>query len=281
VLEDPDTFFKTMLEVENPLCPKKLKGVWWMRDNIANERFATFQDGNWVNPRLGFKTMNTNWSRNATYFGAGLTFAFGTTLADFMNIELSPTENWIRINGGNWMYYMNEGEEPMKYPEDWWEPELRGKAAVVPGDICRLSYDVPSDKRAFNVPVDKMKGDKAYQYVVKRVCYMENGKLVYTPAFEEFKERASRPFNATSPKPACCGSCMFNLNKEQLARVYQYEGPEQVVVYASKHPDLRGYGAKYAGLADQQADCAATQYLGGAPGFPGIASKLKKQTMVR
>ena len=39
-----------------------------------------------------------------------------------------------------------------------WEPELRGKAAVVPGDICRLSYDVPSDKRAFNVPVDKMKG---------------------------------------------------------------------------------------------------------------------------
>jgi hypothetical protein len=140
VLEDPDTFFKTMLEVENPLCPKKLKGVWWMRDNIANERFATFQvgtlpirlstyclltllhycasvvhywelffakDGNWVNPRLGFKTLNTNWSRNATYFGGGLAFAMGTTLADFMNIELSPTENWIRINGGNWCVIPN------------------------------------------------------------------------------------------------------------------------------------------------------------------------------
>ena len=58
------SFFENMLANENPSTPEALKGVWWLKDNIAHERFVTLSDTDWVHPRLGFKSLKTNWTRD-------------------------------------------------------------------------------------------------------------------------------------------------------------------------------------------------------------------------
>ena len=223
MLEDYDAFFREMLALENPLTPHHLKGVWWLKDNIAHERFVTFSDGNWLNPRLGFKTLKTNWSRNYSIQGAGLLWYNSSSKMYRQHIEISPNGKWILINGGNWIRVLQEGET-MRYPDDWWQVEKRGQIVGQAGDLCRINFSEASNTQS---PI-------TYQYIIKRLAYKEGNTLTKTPAFQEYLQSCR---NQPPIKPKCCGHTLLGLEEKDIIQLYDYENPQQYIIYANQYPD--------------------------------------------
>lgn len=223
MLQEHDTFFQEMLAKEHPMTPNHLKGVWWLKDNIAHERFVTFSDGNWLNPRLGFKTLKTNWSRNQTIHGAGILWFNSSSQMYRLPIEISPNGKWILINSGNWIRVLQEGET-MRYPEDWWQPEKRGKIAGQAGDLCRINFSEASNTQS----------PMTYQYIIKRLAYKEDNHIITTQAFQDYLQSCR---NQPPIKPKCGGYTLLGLNDTQIIQQYDYENPQQYIIYANQYPD--------------------------------------------
>ena len=76
LLESGDEVFIEMLQrgVAPEQCPERLKGLYWMQDNLANEVLVTWQDAYWqpataTAPFLGTKDLGLNFTRDPTCFG--------------------------------------------------------------------------------------------------------------------------------------------------------------------------------------------------------------------
>lgn len=243
VRTDQDVFLDTMLARSHPGCPGFLRGVWWMRDNVANERFVTFEDAEWHSPLFGRKTLKTNWTRDATAHGAALLWFNSMSVTTPIPIEVSPDAKWIKITGNNaWIYVVQPGEE-FRYPDDWWDTAQRGQVAAEHGDLVRVTFD-----KDISSP-DSLRGSTGmpfatpmnYQYAIKRVAYhTPDGAITSTPAWAEYIRRCTLQ---PERSPGCGGCCLLNLlvcgGREALATMFFVENPSQLVVYATQHPDER------------------------------------------
>ena len=173
---DADIFLNKLLENENKNCPDFLKGVWWMKDNIINERFITFSDANWNN-NYAIKYMKNNWTQDNTCQGSILSCLLGCIP---LKMELEYLDNWISIKYASttaWMYII---DEDIKYTNDWWEPELRNTIVGQKGDLMRITYENNLDINS------KIK----YQYILKKVAYKNNsGNLIKTKNWGEYLSR--------------------------------------------------------------------------------------------
>jgi len=189
---EPDKWMLKMLSTgTHPNCPEEMKGIFWLSDNIAaHEHLVTFHDAIWANDKLALKSLQYNWTRGPTAFGAGL-FTAIKVKGNTLRIELAPDSGWVSIAGssGNptWMYRPKEGET-FKYPDgSTLVPEKYSLMRVTWGDDANPTSEI------------------SYQYWVRRVAYLdESGNLVKTPAYDELKRLSTQP----QTYPPCCGCTM-------------------------------------------------------------------------
>ena len=182
-LSEPDEWFVKMLSVEHPNTPDFMKGIFWMEDNYAPEVLLTFQDMDWVSGTRGYFNPKYSWTNDPTCIGTlCLCMHLNNSPRSAWPFSVSPNGKWININP-QWIYRPDEGEKI-----------TRPDGSVVEmgrGDMIRVSFANASD------PTSGMN----YQYLVRLVAYMENGKLVKTKAYDELRRRATMPDTIGS----CCG----------------------------------------------------------------------------
>ncbi|CAE7242534.1 unnamed protein product [Symbiodinium natans] len=172
-LSEPDEWFVKMLSVEHPNTPEFLKGIFWMEDNYAPEVLLTFQDMDWVSGEQGYFNPKYSWTNDPTCIGTTcLCMHLNNSPSTAWPFTLSPNGKWININP-QWIYIPGEGETI-----------TRPDGSVVemgPRDMIRVSFKNASD------PTSGMN----YQYLVRLVAYVEDGKLIKTKAYDELRRRAT------------------------------------------------------------------------------------------
>lgn len=218
---EPDEWMVKMLSTgTSPNCPERLKGIWWLCDNIAaHEHLVTFHDAEWATDKLALKTLAHNWTRGPTCFGAVL-FSFVKLNGNTLRIEISPNSKWISIGGSSgdptWIYMHEDGEE---YPT----PD-GGVMKPAPGDMMRLSTvedAVPNSK-------------PTYQYRLRKIAYLDpDGSLVKTEAYDDLKRLASEPMKYP---PCCCGYCFCRSQEELSFRSLPVLSSHTVISYAPPAP---------------------------------------------
>jgi len=177
LLSEPDAWFSRMLENENPNMPQFMKGMYWMEDNLAPEVVLTFQSMDWRPGGMqGYIMPRYNWTNDTSCWG---TCCLVMNCTGTPNVAwpftFSPDRKFININP-QWIYVMQPGDQIHR--PDGTPVEFE------PGDMMRM---------AFHDNADPSSG-LAYQYLVRRVAYMDdNGKLIKTKAYEELKRRALMP----------------------------------------------------------------------------------------
>eukprot|EP00928_Gymnodinium_smaydae_P004412 TRINITY_DN11503_c1_g4_i1.p1 TRINITY_DN11503_c1_g4~~TRINITY_DN11503_c1_g4_i1.p1 ORF type:complete len:326 (-),score=45.68 TRINITY_DN11503_c1_g4_i1:121-1098(-) len=202
-LADADHMFRKMLSVCHPECPDFLRGVWWMKDNIAAEVLLTFQDAQWSSGTYAEKRNCYNWTRDPTLFGTVLQ-TFTSMTNPFLSFEISPDGKWIAIQeqssanlAAMWMYVIQPGDKFVLSDGSNLEVE--------PGDMMRVNYENPLDPRS------RIK----YQYIVRRVAILDDsGKLVKTRGYDQLLQQASKQ---PAHRGVCCDYCLFNLTADQVA----------------------------------------------------------------
>ena len=196
---DGDIFLNKLLENESEKCPEYLRGVWWMQDNVVNERFVTFGDADWKTDKYAIKHMKYNWTNDNTCQGK----VHSCILATFplnLEIEISNDNKWIAIRSISTKGWMGRIDEDVKYSNEWWEPQLRNTIGVSKEDLYRLTY------AEFTNSKSRLK----YQYGMKRVAYLDkNGTLVKTEAWNEYLRRCNLTNDKNIFKPE---------NREQIVR---------------------------------------------------------------
>ena len=181
LIKDPDIFLNKMLNNRSQLCPDFLKGVWWMKDNIVNERFITFDDADWKNNRYAIKNMKYNWTNDNTCQGNILSCLLGIIPLTLI-IEISDDNKWIAIKYAGQYGWIKIVQEPIKYANDWIDKALENKIVAKKGDLCRYTF---SDNLNAN-------SDIKYQYVMKRVAYRDSsGKIIKTPEWYNYIKRCN------------------------------------------------------------------------------------------
>eukprot|EP00437_Effrenium_voratum_P043182 CAMPEP_0181466982 /NCGR_PEP_ID=MMETSP1110-20121109/36739_1 /TAXON_ID=174948 /ORGANISM="Symbiodinium sp., Strain CCMP421" /LENGTH=341 /DNA_ID=CAMNT_0023591785 /DNA_START=47 /DNA_END=1073 /DNA_ORIENTATION=+ len=215
---DADAWLGKMLQRDAPNCPDFLRGVWWMRDNVANETMLTFQDGEWrQDGRVGMKDAGTNWTTGTSMFGSLL-----AAIKRFpVTFEIEPGENpkWMGLrNGDDWIYLLGEEDKgKLLYPDG-------SPVDFIPGlDLLRVS-----------VPNGDPYGGVFYQYLVRCIAFKDcDGNIVKTQYYDELKERSTRP----TPQGCCCNLFLCNVSDEDYPNVYDALDDSQIVIYTQdKYP---------------------------------------------
>lgn len=104
---DNDEYLKSLLVGGDTAeaCPERLRGLYWMQDNVASEVLITFQDIEWESPvhegfaAGGIKILKHNWSRDPTLTGTALSLSSNFFTRE-MPFYISPKFKWIWLNGG-------------------------------------------------------------------------------------------------------------------------------------------------------------------------------------
>lgn len=217
-ISDADAWLGKMLERDAYYCPDFLRGVWWMRDNVANETMLTFQDAAWrQDGRVGMKDAGTNWTTGTSMFGSLL-----AAVKRFpVTFEIEPGENpkWMGLrNGDDWIYLLGEEDKgKLLYPDG-------SPVDFIPGlDLLRVS-----------VPNGDPYGGVFYQYLVRCIAFKDcDGNIVKTQYYDEIKERATRP----TPQGCCCNLFLCNVSDEDYPNVYDALDDSQIVIYTQdKYP---------------------------------------------
>ena len=234
LLESGDEVFIEMLQrgVAPEQCPERLKGLYWMQDNLANEVLVTFQDAYWqpataTAPFLGTKDLGLNFTRDPTCFGVcnGPPFSpftcppvgccpclclpcwavapCGSTRSlpgcclrrTPMTLVSSPDQRWIDLGLGNFIFIPTAGETLVA-------PGGEPVAFDAAQDLLRVSFYPEQGLSSIN-----------YQYRVRRVAHLsESGALVKTEAWDDLVAKV----RATNETPGCLGDrCYCNLPLEQ------------------------------------------------------------------
>jgi hypothetical protein len=192
-------------------APDSLKGVWWLCDNNApSETLFSFADGDWAEDK---RTAQINYYDNfgvpANCFGVIVLFGAGLTDST-LRVEVSPNGKWISLYGGGpgWIY-VDQPEDSFEckggYANDLYGDTLKPETS----EMLRVSHD--NEELPLSEP--------NYQYRLRRVAYLEqNGKLVKTPAWDDFVKRSKMPYKSGSePCCLCCNYTFCCLPREALA----------------------------------------------------------------
>jgi len=184
-ISQPDEWFTRMLKYpDDRACPAQLRGLWWMRDNVAPpETLITFHDAEWASPRLGLKQQRYNWTHDPTCFGCIFSLVTGEAWwhreqpgSATLRLEISPSGKWVHMDMDQMIYVLQPGDEFTK----------ADGSKMLPGDMMRLSF-------ADGWQMDTSRPPR-YQYHVQRVAYLdEKGALVKTAAYDELRANVLAP----------------------------------------------------------------------------------------
>ena len=210
-LSDPDDWFVKMLSVEHPNTPEFLKGLFWMEDNYAPEVLLTFQDMDWVSGKQGYFMPKYSWTNDPSCIGTVcLCNNFNGSPASAWPFSVSPNDRWINIDP-QWIYRPTEGEKITR-PDG-------SVVEMAEGDMIRMGFRNNSDPTS----------GVTYQYLVRRVAYMQNGKLIKTKNYDELRRRATMPDTIGG----CCGG-YYNcsaVGANYIFDAYEPLSDEQVLLF--------------------------------------------------
>jgi len=170
-ISQPDQFFRRLLAAKSAECPKSFEGVWWFRDNNAQETLLTLQDAAWTTSKshgaLGVKQGNFNWTHDPTCVGTILAHPLVRCCVAPTVLAASDDGKWIFIkenfNFRAWAYVVQPGDEVEQLGGDDTKD-----VAIAPGDWIRLNFEDPTD------PTSKL----TFQYHLARVAYSRPPKAV-------------------------------------------------------------------------------------------------------
>lgn len=206
LIEEGDTFLRNMLKMDNVNCPDNLKGVWLLKDNIINETFITLQDANWTDDSNASKVISNNWSHNYNIQGLLLSCLVSICALN-LTLNISPDKKWIRLN-----YVISDGYiRIFSNEKEVWDDNLN---RVRKDDLGRVSFDDSGD----------INSRVKYQYLIRKIAYLQDGKLVKTKAWDEFIE--------ASLKKDTISNCLCYEDSQDIIKSFQYENPIQIVRYS-------------------------------------------------
>jgi len=219
-ISEPDEWFLKMLSTGvSPHCPEHMKGVWWMKDNLASEVLVTFQDMDWTAPRVGNKEARYNWTAAANTL-------YGTLLIQKMHahfFQVSQNGRWINLGETSWIYVL-DASDTLRRPDGTPVPFTPGE------DMMRVTYESSNGETG---NADAIRHDSnaqiSYQYLVRRVAYKgPNGELVKTAAYADLLHDVRLPTVG-----GCCGNlCYSNLPKQEVMGSFVPLSDEQAVILA-------------------------------------------------
>jgi len=214
-LSQADDWFLRLMEpsTEKNLCPEFLKGVWWMKDNVANETVVSMESGFWGYPPqvetglpVGVKHAYRNWTTGSSFWGSILLKMKGRMWPTF---QIDPGMKWMSISKDDWIYILDENDKLV-------DPQ-GNPVPFTPGtDLMRISWvEGKPEKGIF------------YQYILKRVAMKdENGQLVKLPGYQELLDRATRP----TPSGCCCNLFLCNISDDKYGEIYDALDDHQLLV---------------------------------------------------
>jgi len=196
----------------NANCPEMLRGIWWLKDNVAAEGLITFHDADWDSEKLGLKTAKYNWTVDAyNVWGAILSANFWLRGGNHL-FEFSPSGKWIHISvkdpGSDWIYVIQPGDV-FKRPDG-------SVLDVSPGsDMMRVSFETLDTNSTIR-----------YQYLVRRVAYLgSDGNLVTTPVYEQLVEAANRSPHSVCGQFGCFDVGEYGLHDIENTQAFTYAAP--------------------------------------------------------
>jgi len=114
---------KTSSSNNNNQCPESMKGVWWLKYNIAHETLVTFSDSEWVGTfnkegTDGYgtwsKELRYNWSRDQSAFGYGLQI--------FGGAKTRKSTGFVNMKDGLWLIRGEDDQLAFRISDDeWWK----------------------------------------------------------------------------------------------------------------------------------------------------------------
>jgi len=228
ISEKPEEWMKKMLVGQDHThCPEFLKGVWWMRDNIANETIVTFQDIKWdtkLSPSgniVGWKATRLNWSTGSNLWGT-IASELKPRWARF-EIENTEHPKWIGLSGDDFIYILGEEDKGKLVHPDGSPVDF-----VVGEDMMRISCCRGSPKEGI-----------FYQYLVRRIATQDSaGNIVLGKNYEELLDRATRPTVPT----CCCDLFTCNITDEQFPQLYDTLDDHQINFFPEDFKKLRYAG---------------------------------------
>lgn len=217
ILED-DEFWRQLLQdgPKSAACPDRLRGLWWMQDNIANEVLITFHDIDWMVPAPkgfaagGVKIMQRNWSRDITCAGVALSCSSISCTRE-MAFFVSPNLKWIFLNRA-WIYVPHENER-LVAPVSGPVPVSFSPGEAVPldpkWDMIRVSYQNPWDTSSY----------MDYNYRLRRVAWLDpSGELVKGPAWNELQAQILATAEKEGDSRTAVIQKMLRLGGQQLVK---------------------------------------------------------------
>lgn len=112
-ISEPDQWFMDMMEPptgENQ-CPEFLRGVWWMKDNVANENLVSLESARWeFNGTVGWKNGFVNWTTGSSLAGSVLLY-LKKYAAPVLQID-TLKKKWISFSRDEswWRWLKSEAE---------------------------------------------------------------------------------------------------------------------------------------------------------------------------
>lgn len=222
-ISKPDEWFLKMLEppAEGNHCPELLRGVWWMKDNVANETLLSFESAHWGSPGtkmegVGIKHVFKNWSKGSSMWGSMLARSHEEMFGVF---KISPNLQWINLDMDNWIYILQAGDKLV-------DPSGKPVPFTPGDDLLRVTWNDQDPKKGIY-----------YQYIVSRVAFKdESGKLQKVhPAYDELLDRATRP----TLQGACCNLFLCNISDAEYGSAYDCIDDHQIYIPGPEHPSWK------------------------------------------
>jgi len=210
-ISEPDQWFMDMMEPppgQENQCPEFLRGVWWMKDNVANENLVSLESARWeFNGTVGWKYGFVNWTTGSSW-GGSLLLYLKKYAAMVLQID-TLKKKWVSFSHDDYIYILG--------PEDrLFDPEGK-EVPFIPGeDLLRITWAEGDPKKGV-----------FYQYIMRRVAYKDkDGKLVKTPRYDELLERVKRP----TVEGACCNFFLCNIPDENYGSIYDSLDDHQLII---------------------------------------------------
>ncbi|CAK8985385.1 unnamed protein product [Durusdinium trenchii] len=215
LISNPDTWFLEMMQpptADMNYCPEFLRGVWWMKDNIANETCVSLESGHWNEAGTeGWKLCSVNWTTGSNWFGS-LLLSWNMWKARkgiHADIQISVDQKWIALTKDDYIYVLG--------PEDKMVDAEGRTYPFVPGlDMLRITFPEGDPKQGL-----------FYQYMMRKVAQKgSDGEVVKTPAYQALLERVQRP----TMEGCCCNFFLCNISDDQYPSIYDSLDDHQLMV---------------------------------------------------
>lgn len=217
-ISEPDDWFLRMMEPpegrEGQPCPEFMRGVFWMRDNVANENLLSFESGNWdFDGKVCWKNALINWTTGSSWWGSALLY-----LKRFVKIAIQVdtiNQKWMSFSPDDWIYIL-DSEDTLMDPQG-------NPVTFIPGeDLLRITWNQGDPGQGMY-----------YQYLLRRVAKKDDdGKLVKTATYDELLERVKRP----TVQGACCNLFLCNIPDETYGSVYDSLDDHQLIITGPEFP---------------------------------------------